>query len=87
MNITLEIEHLILHGFPSGERFRIGDAVETELMRLLREEGIPPALLFGQSMPAIDAGSFNLPSSAKGAAIGQHIARQIYTGLNTAKDQ
>ena len=43
--IDLHIDKLVLYGFSPGDRYRIGDSVETELVRLLTEQGIPPTLL------------------------------------------
>ena len=43
--IELNIDELVLHGFPPGERYAIADAVEQTLSQLLTEqiasEGIP----------------------------------------------
>ena len=43
MNIVIEIDELVLHGFPPGERYRIGEAVQAELVRILGERGLPGA--------------------------------------------
>ncbi len=42
--VDLHIEELVLHGFSPGDRFRIGEAVELELTRLITEQGIPSSL-------------------------------------------
>jgi len=39
--VELHIEELVLHGFRSGDRFHIGDALERELVRLLGKQGLP----------------------------------------------
>ncbi|MGD8752520.1 MAG: hypothetical protein PVG14_13915, partial [Anaerolineales bacterium] len=42
-SVELNIEALLLHGFSPHERFRIAQAVERELARLLAEGGLPAA--------------------------------------------
>ena len=46
-NIELHIEELVLHGFSPGDRYRIGEAVEQELTRLLADRGVPQSLAEG----------------------------------------
>jgi len=43
-NIELHIEELVLHGLSPGDRYRIGEAVEQELTRLLADQGVPESL-------------------------------------------
>ena len=38
--IEAQIEELVLHGFPPSERYRIADAMQAELARLLTEQGL-----------------------------------------------
>ncbi|MGL5941713.1 MAG: hypothetical protein ACRC2S_15280 [Waterburya sp.] len=80
-NIELEIEELILHGFPVGDRDRIGMAVQQELTRLITEEGIPTSLAQGGEIPRLDGGTFNLASGVKAEVVGTQIAQSIYGGL------
>lgn len=80
--LELHIEELVLHGFPAGDRFRIGDAVEQELSRLIAEQGL--GLTTAMSMEALDAGSFKIGASARPQSIGVQVARNLHQGLSTA---
>jgi hypothetical protein len=81
LNIELHIEELALHGFAPGDRYRIAEAVERELQRLLAEEGAPA--LFGGAVDVarIDAGTFNLKPHANSEMIGAQVAQTIYSGM------
>lgn len=81
-SIELHIQELMLHGFASGDRYAIGDAVERELARLLSEQGIPGSLRVKSQTDEIRGGSFNVPRNWKPLAIGQQIAHAVYHGLS-----
>jgi len=80
-NIELDIEELILHGFPPGSRYVIGDAVQKELTRLLVERGVPSPLALGGDYPLLDAGWFQLQPESNPKIIGVRIAGTLYQGL------
>jgi hypothetical protein len=80
-NVELHIDELVLHGFSHGDRYRIGEALERELARLLDAEGMPPRLLAGGDTGELDAGSFQIAPSAKPEDVGAQIARAIYGGF------
>jgi hypothetical protein len=81
--IDLCIEELVLHGFPSSDRFRIGDAVERELLRLIDAQGLPPALLRKQlSAERLDAGTFKVAHGAKPQTVGTQLARSLHQRLS-----
>lgn len=82
MNVELHIEELVLHGFAPGDRYRIGEAVERELQRLLTEQDAPHLFGGDVGLTQIDAGTFNLEPSAKSDAIGAQVAQAIYGGMN-----
>jgi hypothetical protein len=83
--IELNIDELVLHGFPPGERYAIADAVEQTLSQLLTEqianEGIPDSLANNSRRAHVDGGSFNVETGAKSGAIGGQIAQNIHQGL------
>jgi len=81
-NIELRIEELILHGFDSGDRHRIGAAVEAELARLFAEQGVPPSLARGGEMAHLDGGSFEVAPSSRAEVIGSQVAQALYGELN-----
>jgi hypothetical protein len=77
MNIVIEIDELVLHGFPPGERYRISEAVEAELARILGERGLPGAWTEGAA-PRLDGGAFNVASGMPATAVGAGVAEAVY---------
>jgi len=82
--IELYIDKLVLHGFSPGDRYRIGNSMETELIRLLTEQGIPPSLLAAGNIRTLDSGSFHLNETGKTGTIGTQIAHSVYNSLKDA---
>ena len=83
MNLHVHIEELVLHGFAGADRARIADAVQTELVRLFTESGVPPALGRGGSVDRVDAGSFAADPGGRGGVTGARIAQALHGGLGT----
>jgi hypothetical protein len=81
MNVELHIEELVLHGFAPGDRYRIGEAVERELQRLLAEQGAAQLPGNNVELARIDAGQFNMSPNAKSETIGAQVAQAIYSGM------
>jgi hypothetical protein len=80
-DIEFHIEELILHGFPQGERHRIGDALELELAALFAERGVPVGLSRDGALGQLDAGEFRVASDAGPRSISTQLAAAIYEGL------
>jgi len=81
-SIELHIEELVLHGFPSGDRYAVGDAVGRQLAQLLGEQGVLSSLLSEGTTDEIRGASFNTPHNAKAHAIGRQIGQAVYQGLS-----
>lgn len=81
-NIEVHIEELVLHGFASGARYRISEAVEQELQRLFVEQGASTSLMQGGEIVHLSGGSINIVSPAKDEVIGAHVAHAVYGGLS-----
>lgn len=79
--IHLHIEELVLHGFPSADRHRIGEAVQRELTRLLTEEATPPALTRNAELDRLNAGTFQITASPRPEATGAQVAHAVFRGL------
>ena len=77
-DVAIQIDELLLTGFAPGDRGRIATALADELTRLLREEGVPPALLHGGSFDAVDGGAFRLIPGARPEWVGRRIAGALY---------
>jgi len=77
-DIDLQIDELVLHGFPSTDRARIGDAIHAELVRLLSGLGDQAQSLAQRRRAAeVDAGSFAVGAQSTPQAIGGQIAQRI----------
>lgn len=80
-SLELHIDELILHGFPAGDRRRIGEAVEHELARLLAgRAGLQP-WLESREMARVDGGAFEVASNARPEMIGVRVAQMVYGQL------
>ena len=78
--LRFHIEELVLDGFPPGDRDRIGEAVERELARLVRERGQPPWLNRSDDLEHLDGGWFAMELDRAAEAVGVRIAESIYGG-------
>lgn len=80
-NIELHIEELVLHGFSPGDRHRIGEAVERELVRMFADWGVPESLERGWELASVDGGAIEVVSSSGADVVGAQVARAVYGGL------
>ena len=80
-NIELNIEKLVLHGFSPGDRYRIGEAVERELTRLLADQGVPQSLERGREIANMDSGAFEVAAGSRADVVGAQVAKAVYGGL------
>jgi len=80
-NIELNIEELVLHGFAPSDRYRIGEAVEQELTRLLADQGVPQSLAQGEEVASVDGGAFEVAPGSRAQVVGAQVARAVYGGL------
>ena len=76
-SVSLHIDELVLHGFPPGDRRRVGAAVRRELARLLAERA-PEA---SAEKRTLDAGSFALGADLRPEGAGRQIAGAVHKGL------
>ncbi len=81
-NIKLHIEELVLDGFAPGDRYRISDSMERELVRLFAEHGAPQSLSQGGEIVQLDGWAFEAARGSRAEAIGAKVARTVYGGLN-----
>ncbi len=77
----LHIEELVLHGFAPGDRYRLGEAVERELLRLFAERGAPPWLSRGGQVDRLDAGLLSAMPGAGPGVLGAQVAQAVYAAL------
>jgi hypothetical protein len=79
--IELHIDKLVLHGLPPGGRYRIADALQAELGRLLTERGVSPSRAGDAQVARVDAGSFDVPPGSTAVGIGTAVARKLHGAL------
>jgi hypothetical protein len=81
VNLELEIEELVLDGFPAAQKDRIARAVHGELERLFAEKGVPPSLEAGGDVARLDGGSFEAAPNSSPESIGAQVALALYGGM------
>jgi hypothetical protein len=76
----LQIDELVLHGYPAEFRYAVADVMERELAALIRVHGWPCRKADGKPrvVPAI---SLALPEDATREEVGRLAARQLYLAL------
>lgn len=83
--LELHIEELVLHGFPAGHRFGIGDAVQQELARLVAEQGLPGVMAHPVNIDRIDAGTIQVGMGARPRMIGTQLAEKLHQQFTPAQ--
>jgi hypothetical protein len=79
-SIELEIEQLDLTGVTPADGYRIGDAVQRELTRLLGEQGLP-SIVNSAELERVKGATISLDRSAGAAVIGNQIAEAVHGSL------
>jgi len=82
MNINLHIERLVLDGvdIAPGQRHLLQASVETELARLLTDNGLARSLVQGVAMPQVSTKGVQLTGNNP-TQLGQQIAQSVYAGI------
>ncbi len=80
-DLSVRIDELVLDGFAPGDRYRISEAVERELARLLLERSPSSPAGWTGDVGQIDGGSFELDLLRGPSAIGRRIAEAVHGGL------
>ncbi len=81
-NIELHINELVLYGFERGDRYRIGEALQQELLRQLSEQGLAQGLLQQGHAPRLDAGAIQLQQGDHAETIGRQVAQAVYASVS-----
>jgi len=80
-SVSVHIEKLVLHGYPSADRRRIAAAVEQELARLIREQSVSQLPRNPVSLDSVNAGTIRLRATSTAEATGTGIGGAIYQSL------
>lgn len=81
MAINIHIDQLTLHGFNRIDRNQVGSAVQNELSRLIRQQGLPSSLNQTQTIGNLNAGKFKTGQSTGASSVGTQVAQKIYRGM------
>ena len=81
MEIKININKLVLHGFKHSDHYLIAAALQSELVRLISRQGLPDAFNQNVEIAQINGGSFDIKPGSKAGTIGSHIGQSIYGGL------
>ena len=83
--INLHIEELILNGFDPTDHYRIGDAVQGELSKLLEESGYVPTS--DSEVPDMSAPVIRMAEHADPCTVGREVARSVFRSLPIASQR
>ena len=85
MNVELYIDELVLDGFDPSERYRIGDALEAELRKLLLKGDLPAAVSSARQTnfeyDSVDANPIQLESNPSSRSVGGEVAGALHGAL------
>lgn len=90
MSIVFHVESLRLRGvdLTPAQQARLGDAMQRELIALLRERKLPRGVTDRTaSWDSLAAPRIRIARDAGGESVGRQIARAIYAGLMTTRDR
>ncbi len=83
MNINLHIGSLVLDGIsvPPHQRPALQQAVESELARLLSEQGLGSGLAGGGAWRELPGRTIQVPEGNDPVAFGKQIAQAVFGGI------
>lgn len=81
-NVEMKIEQMILEGFSPSDRYRIGDAVQSELQQIFTEQGVPPTINNSIEFASLDGGEFATTHATRAESVGNQLAQSVYQGIS-----
>jgi len=81
-HVEIQVDEFLLHGFPAGERYTIGDAFSRELERVIAGVDFRSGFRRDTILPDLDAGRVSPPAHAGPTALGAQVAQAVYRGLD-----
>lgn len=84
--LELHIEELSLRGFSRRDAHAIGEAIQVELYRLFREQGIPKNWSTEIRLNRLNLGTIHLQPNTKPQIVGTQIATNLYAGFSSKPD-
>ena len=80
-SVEVRIDRLVLDGVAPGDRYRVADAVQSELARLLIDQGVPADRNPAAHERQLDGGTIHIVSGMRAAGVGEQIAQAIHRSL------
>ena len=77
--MNVEIDELVLHGFPSSQRDAIATAFSDRLAEMIGEHGTPAAAPVISA--SLNAEAFSVGAGAKPDTIGRAAAQSVYRAI------
>jgi len=86
--VDLHIDELVLDGLDGVDPSHVDFVVQRELVRLLRDRGVPLSWQQGdESAARLNGGTFTVSSGLPTNALGAQIAQAIYTSFSGGQRQ
>ena len=82
-SLEVQIDELVLHGFPVADRYIIGDALTHELSQLFENNEVDISSTRETHVALLNAGRIFVPSNARPTLIGVQVAKAVHGSLNT----
>ncbi len=86
MKINIKIGELIVDGFEYIDQEQLTNALTMELIRLVRENGLPDNMIHEKSVQAIQTEPLNLEKNVSPTTIGLEVAKSIHRGWNNVSN-
>ena len=80
-DIAFHIDQLMLEGLPPSDRYQFGNAVQTELERLLAQKGMPPNLTSSAELEQLAAETISITAAPRPEIIGRQVTEAVYRGI------
>lgn len=80
-SVKLHIDELVVDGIQQVDRYRLGDTVQNELARMLREQGTALHWSASTGRDRADGGEILTISNVSAEKVGIQVAHAVYRGL------
>lgn len=80
-SVSIHIEELVLDGFAHGDRYYIGEALQSELARLLEKRGISLGQQHNTEVEEVTTGPVRIAPGSKPEFIGSKLGQAVYGGI------
>lgn len=81
MKTEINIDKLILHGFPERDAFYIRRAVLESLTRMIETGGLAELNTSRENIPSLSSPEVRIKHNTRAETTGREIARSIFTSL------